>query len=189
MHRKFIISFTLICVRNIPILFSPWPAGGWGSFVGMLPTPPPLIPGLWLVFWFFTCSKRPTPLVNPVLTQEAFQISLCLEETVVRSAQSHFAVCAALRSTSDRPNNCSECTASFCMCPLLKKHTRSLGGDCHLLDPLFCTGIVVLISFSIVTVILLIGILYCLHVVIIVKGLFRVALLCPVVLSTVLLSP
>ena len=45
------------------------------------------------------------------------------------------------------------------------------------------------LPFSIVTVILLIGILYCLHVVIIVKGLFRVALLCPVVLSTVLLSP
>ena len=42
-------------------------------------------------------------------------------------------------------------------------------------------GIVILISLSIVTVILLRGILYCLHVVIIVNGLFRVALLCPVV--------
>ena len=46
----------------VAILLCPWPAGRWWSFVGLLTTPPPLIPGLWPVFLDSRCSKHPKSL-------------------------------------------------------------------------------------------------------------------------------
>ena len=44
-----LISYAPIIIVSIYSILFPWPAGGWGSFVGLLPTPLPLIPGLRLV--------------------------------------------------------------------------------------------------------------------------------------------
>ena len=51
-------------------------AGG-GALWACCPRLPLSSQGCGLCFWLFTCSKHPTPFVNPVHTKEAFEISLC----------------------------------------------------------------------------------------------------------------
>ena len=126
-HILYILSITCYWLRLVLKLLS-WPAGGRRNFVGWMPTPPLLIPGLWLVF------------------VGAFSYRVFWMYHIF----------------------------------FMWRYVWSGTWDCKI--HLFLkAGIVTLMSFVIVTVILLMGILYCLHVVIMVNGLFPVALLCPVV--------